>query len=222
MGQRRYRKKRRKKETRMPEPAITNVTPTGGQQPSPPSPLTTSPVNDAWFKVIARYDFYYGSVNTKAALLIAFDTFVVGGVALKWADLQPAFNTRKELFIVECCLMLLLVAASLVSLAFTFWAINPFLSSPRMPNEYHSLIFFGDVKEFSLEKYYEEVQKLSDADLRRDLAYQAHTLAGGLSKKFANLWWATLFALCVLFLAMCMAGVLLYALADTALTRIAQ
>ena len=49
--------------------------------------LTSAQVNDTWMKLIGRYDFYNGSVNTKAALLVAFNTFVAGGIVLKWKDI---------------------------------------------------------------------------------------------------------------------------------------
>ncbi len=97
-----------------------------------PARLTAAQANDAWMKLIGRYDFYNGSVNTKAALLVAFNTFVGGGIVLKWKDIHDAFGTEKVAFILAS-LFLLVLAASLVSLWFTFRSVNPFFGSPRHP-----------------------------------------------------------------------------------------
>jgi hypothetical protein len=185
---------------------------------------TTIPISDMWLKIIGRYDFYYGSVNTKAALLIAFNTFVAGSIAFKWADLQQAFINQKAEFVIECILMIALVGASLVSLFYTFQSINPFLGSQRRPNDYHSVIFFGDVKDFQTpDEYHKQVEKLTDRELRRDLAFQAHSLAAGLALKFDYLkratWWVLWVQLPVLFF---MVAVLFYSLAAAALWKIGQ
>jgi hypothetical protein len=158
-----------------------------------PLKLTAAQANDTWLKLIGRYDFYNGSVNTKAAMYVAFHVFVAGGIVLKWKDIFEAFGTQKVALVFVVLFLLAALAASLVSLCHTFRSVNPFLSSPSLPKDYHSLIFFGDVAKFTVEKYHEEVTKVTDEELRRDLAFQAHALAGGLSGKFESLkkatWW---------------------------------
>jgi hypothetical protein len=161
-----------------------------GNQEQVPVKLTPAQANDTLLKLIGRYDFYNGSVNAKAALLVAFNTFVAGGVVLKWKDIQDAFGSQKIAFAFVGLSLFVALVASLVSLWFTFKSVNPFLGSPSIPKNYHSLIFFGDVKKFAVEQYHEEVVKVTDDELRRDLAYQAHALADGLSGKFAALKWA--------------------------------
>ena len=128
-----------------------------------PARLTAAQANDAWMKLIGRYDFYNGSVNTKAALLVAFNTFVGGGIVLKWKDIHDAFGTEKVAFILASLFLLVALAASLVSLWFTFRSVNPFLGPPVIPNDYHSLLFFGDVRKFSAENYHEQLAKLIHA-----------------------------------------------------------
>jgi hypothetical protein len=166
----------------------------GQQEPAAAAAkLTPTQANDTWLKLIGRYDFYNGSVNTKAALLVAFDTFVAGGIVLKWKDIAEAFGNQKVAFFFVALFLIVALAASLVSLWFTFKSVNPFLGSPNLPKNYHSLLFFGDVKKFALEDYHKEVVKVTDEELGRDLAYQAHALADGLCGKFAALrtavWW---------------------------------
>lgn len=152
----------------------------------PKAELTPTQRCEALWKVIARYDMYIGSTNTKAAFLIAFNTFVVGGVVLKWQDIRSAVGeTSPPSFPLVAVLLLVAVGAALASLYLTFQAINPFLSSPKRPNEYHSNVFFGDVSEHGdPEKYAQAVGRWDDAALQKDLAFQAHTLAGSLSAKF--------------------------------------
>jgi hypothetical protein len=163
------------------------------QQPPGGTKLTATQANDTWMKVLGRYDFYNGSVNTKAALLVAFDTFVAGGIVLKWKDIQDAFGAQKIAVVFVAVFLLVALTASLASLCHTFRSVNPFLGSPTIPKNYHSLLFFSAVNEFTAEGYHAEVAKITDEELLRDLAYQAHALAGGLCGKFAALkkaiWW---------------------------------
>src|SRR5207245_2524372 len=89
------------------------------------------------------------------------------------------------------------VAVSLLSLAFTFWSINPFLKSPTRPGNYHSNIFFGDVAAHEKpEGYLAAAEKWDEAALEKDLAFQAHALATGLKDKFRFL---KLAVRCILF-----------------------
>jgi Pycsar effector protein len=141
---------------------------------------------DYLWKVIGRFDAYIGSTNTKAALLIAFNTFVPGSVALKWQDIQAAFGpAHREAFIAASVLLVIALGASVVSLVFTFRAISPFLKTPERPGDYHSDVFFGDVtKHERPELYYQRVREWTEERVQRDLSFQAHVLAQGLSGKF--------------------------------------
>lgn len=140
---------------------------------SPGTDLTAAQATEACWKIISRYDFYYGSVNTKAAVLIAFNTFVAGSLVLKWQDIQKLFEgSHKAFFLLACVALLFSVAASLMSLWHTFQSVNPFLHSPSDLKKYHSLIFFNDVVKFNKEDYFAELQKLKDVDLNRDIVFQ--------------------------------------------------
>src|SRR5687768_6211987 len=132
----------------------------GNRKTTPPKATQTEPAQapgedssedprlDALWKVVGRFDTYMGSTNTKAALLIAFNTFVPGSVALKWQDIERAFGTdHRSAFVLASVFLVVALAASVVSLVFTFWAISPFLKSPKRPEKYHSDLFFCDVAE---------------------------------------------------------------------------
>jgi hypothetical protein len=153
----------------------------------PKAELTPAQRVEALWKVVGRYDTYIGSTNTKAAFLIAFNTFVVGGIVLKWQDIRSAVgDTSPPAFPLAAVLLLAAMGAALASLYLTFQAINPFLTSPKRPNEYHSNLYFGDVSEHAdPDKYLQAVGRWDEAGLQKDLAFQAHTLAGGLTAKFA-------------------------------------
>jgi hypothetical protein len=143
--------------------------------------------SDFLWKTIGRFDIYYNSVNAKASALIAFNVFVVTGIAIKWNDLsiwfvQPCART------VAGGALFVAVAASIISLWKTFATVNPFLASPKKLSSYQSLIFFNHVAEYEKpEDYLDAIQKLNDDDAIKDLSFQAHALARGLKKKFADL-----------------------------------
>ena len=159
--------------------------------PAPPPPqerasLTAGESVDAVWKVIARFDTYVGGTNAKAGFLIAFNTFLIGAVALKCPEIVAAAGGSAGA--VAAVSLLVATGAALFSLWHTFRAISPFLVSPSRPNEYHSNLFFGDVCAHATpDKYLEAVSTWDESALRRDLAFQAHTLAAGLSSKFALL-----------------------------------
>jgi len=106
---------------------------------------------------------------------------------LKWGDILQIYGTKYPFPNLVAAILLASVAlASLVSLFFTFRAVNPFLKSPKDPGIYHSAVFFGHVAEYDdAEKYLAKVKELDDEKAVRDLAYQAHVLAKGTVAKFA-------------------------------------
>jgi hypothetical protein len=150
-----------------------------------PTKKTDIETADFLWKVIQRYDYYIGTTNAKAALIVAFDTFVFGGIVLKWQDLLPFFGAHYKAAILASCLLFIAALASLVSLWTIFLVISPFLKSPRSPTKYHSAVFFGHVSEHkSADDYLGCVRDLDEETLSRDLCAQAHVLSQGLRDKF--------------------------------------
>lgn len=143
---------------------------------------------DFLWKVLGRYDFYIGSTNTKAALLIAYNTFVVSGIILKWRDISPCFASHPKLAITGAALLFLLAIFSLASLVFTFRTINPYTKTCRQPGKYHSKIFFSDVAQYeSADNYHDSIKMSSSEILFEDLAKQTYVVARGVDSKFAEL-----------------------------------
>lgn len=44
----------------------------------------TNQANDSLWEILKRYDFYVESTNTRATVIVAFDTFVFSGITLNW------------------------------------------------------------------------------------------------------------------------------------------
>lgn len=141
--------------------------------------------SDFLWKIINRFDFYMGSTNTKATVVVAFNTFVFSAIILKWRELLPFFGEHRTAIFVANILMIIAAMASLASLTVTYFVINPYLKSPKIPTSYHSKLFFGHVSEFiKPEEYHECVKACNDEEWVKDLCFQAHALADGLANKF--------------------------------------
>lgn len=140
---------------------------------------------DFLWKTVGRYDFYIGTTNAKAAALLAYNTFVVGGIVLKFRDVLALFDGHSKSAAVGAVLLIAASLASIVSLWSTFVVVLPYLWSPKKPNDYHSLIFFNHVAEYSSgEDYCKRVDGMGEAEAVKDLSYQTHALATGTRKKF--------------------------------------
>jgi hypothetical protein len=143
--------------------------------------------------IIQRYDNYISGANTKGNFLIAFNTFLTGGIITSYSKIKElvilSFG-KTFIDILICVLFILCVMAIILVIK----AVYPFLKSGNSSIEkYHSHIFFNSVAEFHTDKtYYESLTELSDEDFNRDLANQAFKLAKGLKNKYRFLEWAML------------------------------
>jgi hypothetical protein len=136
-------------------------------------------ITDSLWHIIKRFDHLIETTNTKAALIIAFNTFILGGIVLKWGELLP--QNPLWLIIAGSIILAAAAGACVVSLFFTFRAIAPYLRS----HNYRSNVFFKDIKEHGEpEEYHKEMTGLTTDHLTRDLSFQVHIIAGGMSKKF--------------------------------------
>ncbi len=149
------------------------------------------------WKVISRYDQYYSETNSKAAVLLAFNTFILGTIIIKFDEIWKVFDDYcLTIFIANICLLIILLA-TIISTWKVIKGIYPFLDSPQHPEDYNSNIFFGHVNNYKNEiDYKNKLDNFSLENLNQDLAFQAYILAKGLTKKFnffksafkANLW----------------------------------
>jgi len=148
---------------------------------------TTDSVNISEFlwKVIQRFDVYIATTNAKAAMVVAFDTFVFGAIILKWQDVLASFGLHRTSVVIAGFLLAAAAMASLFSLWETFRVVSPFVKSPKSPTKYHSTIFFGHVSEHNGPDEYQDSLKVhTQESISKDLGTQAHVLAQGLNYKF--------------------------------------
>ena len=134
-------------------------------------------------KNLSRFDTYINAVNTKAAFLVTFNTFVLGTLLLGQRNILSSFSNVKlscwaVLFFI-CCLISITVAITLSMLA-----VNPFLRSGNQGDSYKTILFFKSVSNMNLDEYKDRVQQLDNDQLLNDLTCQTHVLAKGATQKF--------------------------------------
>jgi len=127
------------------------------------------------------------SSNTKTAIIVAFNTFLLTGIVLKWANICVLFLGYPKLVSIIKILILLIALSSTVSLFFVFKTINPFLKSPEHPTQYTSSIFFGHVYKFKPDDYAKHIKEINTDVLINDLYIQTNILAGATNEKFNNI-----------------------------------
>lgn len=135
--------------------------------------------------IIQRFDNYIAGANVKGNFLLAFNTFLTGGIIANYSKIKELIVCDKGLLLLNIVLCLLLIA-SVITLVIIIKAVYPFLKSGNSTlDKYHSHIFFNSISEFESDKaYYESLTRLSDKDFEQDLAIQAFQLSKGLKKKY--------------------------------------
>lgn len=147
--------------------------------------MATSNPDIIW-RVIGRFDDYVRAADTKAAVVATFAVFEFG-VALECTG--DATETGGGLLMGATLLALgLCIALSLVGLGALVSAVLPNLASPEATDEYTSVLFFGDVAaDADGIAYGHRLTALDEAAVARDLAHQAHALAGIARHKYGRL-----------------------------------
>jgi len=137
------------------------------------------------WKTIGRFDTYAGTTNTKAGVVLTFDSFAVTALALKASDIIGQFEKYPIATVWVAGLLALVTISSLLSMAYAFAAISPYLRSPKAPGKYHSILFFEHVAEYASDGDYLEALKRHDEEgLLVELSTQARAVAIGLRGKF--------------------------------------
>jgi len=144
--------------------------------------------------IIQRYDNYINAANAKGNFLLAFNTFLCGGIIANYKNIKELIEIPANYCLVNICLCALL-SVSIVTTVLIIKAVYPFLvSGNSSKDKYHSHIFFDAVAQFSNAKEFcESYSKQTDKDVEMDLAHQAFHVATGLKKKYCFLEWAMRF-----------------------------
>lgn len=178
-----------------------------GEAPLPNAPLTALPpvatkpavglTPDTIFRIMQRFDGYVGTTHARAPLVLTFNTFSVSAILIKWEELMQAFNGNVVAARVASILLVIIALAALVSLAYVFRVVTPYVSprSKRLarmePGRRPSLFYFEDVADLSVPELLKAMEERDDSIVRADLAEQAHALALSVREKFKNLNGAT-------------------------------
>lgn len=142
------------------------------------------------FKKILRYDFYINSTNTKASIIIAWNGTVVGTTLLKYNSIISMYRIPEWAYFVSNILLLVIALSSLISIAFIFQVINPFLASnhtQKTDKNSKSLLFFGSIVKMRFDDYMKRESSISNEELLSDLIEQSYILANGLNIKMLNM-----------------------------------
>ncbi len=167
------------------------------------------PSNDHLKLILQRYDTYITGSNTKAAFLLAFNTFLCGGILSNYEKIiglvtvthQPPLNIA----------LLLVFIAGLISLVIVLRAMYPYMDSGNSSKgKYHSLIFFKSVSEFgTAEEYADKLREQTDDECWDDLAKQIFAVGKGLKKKYQFIEYATTTIYVQLVLILLLVGVII-------------
>ena len=139
------------------------------------------------FEIIRRYDAYILSTNTKASLILAFNTIILGGVLMQYSEIIKFFLSN-EMKLFAAFLIFVLTISSLLSIFFVFKVVYPFFGSKLDDkNQGDSLIYFGSVSLLSSQEYQDKISRVSDENILIDLSSQANILASGLKQKMITM-----------------------------------
>jgi len=149
--------------------------------------------------IIQRYDNYISGANSKGNFLIAFNTFLIGGLISNYSKISDLIDSGAGNIVFNISTYILLILC-VFSIILIINAVYPFLKTGNSSIEkYHSHIFFKSVVEFNDDKtYFESLSNLTDIEFERDLANQAFQLAQGLKTKYSHIEWAMKLVYCEL------------------------
>lgn len=131
--------------------------------------------------LIDRFDHYYDSINNKGNAMLVINTFSIGGIVAFYTALQQDVIWTSCLKFYGCLLCLLWVGA----LILTSWALLPYQKSAS-----RSLVFFGDISNFTEANFLQKLSEQQEEDVTDDLQRQVYLLAKGLTFKFKIIRWA--------------------------------
>jgi len=135
---------------------------------------------------IDRYDHYYDTINNKGNLYLTLNTFLLGGIITGYYNIKELLAQRCDvIFFVWVGLL-----CSLFSIAFTLWAIIPYLNK-QSDSVNGSVINFGNVSNISFAGFKKMYEELSDEKKYEDYLQQVYLLSQGLQMKFNRLRTAT-------------------------------
>ncbi|MFA9370456.1 MAG: Pycsar system effector family protein [Labilibaculum antarcticum] len=134
---------------------------------------------------IQRFDNYTAAANVKGNFLLAFNTFLVGGIIANCKKLEDLVSSDWPLTILEIFLIGLIIFGIITTFV-VIKAVYPFLTSGNSSKDgYHSHLFFNSIADFDNEvEYHNSFSKQKDENIAEDLNKQVYQLSIGLKHKF--------------------------------------
>lgn len=143
--------------------------------------------NDFLWEMLKRYDSYTENTNTRATIIVAFDTFVFSGIVLNWRAILPAQTSNDVTLYFTLGLLSVTAIAALISLWKAFRVIDLFIGSLDQSGDEQSRSFFAHTANTAdIEKTIQSLQHSSEAELSKYLAQQVYSVSEALKMKFAN------------------------------------
>ncbi|APA86019.1 hypothetical protein BJG93_11870 [Paraburkholderia sprentiae WSM5005] len=136
------------------------------------------------FEITKRFDSYINSSNSKIAIILSYCMAYIDGLGFRLVDVSDK-RIHDVAWWVLLLVSLLSVVVTLWSARYAYLVLHPQIPSCRAGHEVPSAIFFGDVAQHlgGRDGYAASLRAMGDEDIVRDLAGQAHTLAGIASRK---------------------------------------
>jgi len=147
--------------------------------------------NDLMF-VMQRIDTTIEITNNKAALLLGFNTFLIGAMVSMITKIKNFVDSNFILLI----LSVFIISSLFVSCVLSILAIIPKLKYHDKGHEYRSLIFFGSIAKLKTEDFHDYTKNTTEIDFEKDIKIQIVQLARIASEKYAKL---TSSIYCILF-----------------------
>lgn len=144
--------------------------------------------------IIDRFDHYNDSVNSKVALYLSINTFVLGGICIGYYTVRTEIKQCEVLFHFVMALAACVLLACLASLWCTAKAVTPYLKDNHVNDDQPSLIYFGGISRYTCNDFVSRLLAQEEPLMLEDFARQTHSLAKGLDNKFK---WLTCASRCL-------------------------
>lgn len=137
---------------------------------------------------IRRYDHFYDSINNKGNLFLALNTFLLGGIVTGYYSIKDTVSDKSFILfftwtgIIFC----------LLSIAYTLWAIFPYLNKGKGRKK-GSVLYFGNISKVELETFRMMYERATPEKVYNDHLQQVYLLSRGIQRKFIRLQYATYF-----------------------------
>ncbi|EPB65628.1 hypothetical protein ANCCEY_15305 [Ancylostoma ceylanicum] len=135
---------------------------------------------------IRRYDHFYDSINNKGNLFLVLNTFLLGGIVTGYYSIKDTTNNNSFILFFTW----IGIIFCLLSIAYTLWAIFPYLNKGKGRKK-GSVLYFGNISKVELETFRMMYERVTPEQIYNDHLRQVYLLSKGIQRKFTCLQYAT-------------------------------